>query len=264
MDWEIVEKAAITDDGELLFPEKLTREFLDRAKRTMGSYLFANQYMNVIVPVELQVFKKEWFHYYADAPKNNNTFIFVDPAISQADTADFTGVVVVSVDVEGRWYIKAAKRYKITPTQLIDLLFEIYKIFEPKIIGIEDVAYQKMILYVLDEEMRRRKQILPIKGIRPPSEKNKQMRIMSLMPRFEWGSLFLNRGLEDLEMELLAFPRGRHDDLIDALAYIEYIYYMPSKENPWMKRPPSQNHPEYESWFIQNKLRGRDVREEQE
>lgn len=260
MNWEVVEKKAILDDGTLLFPEKLTHEFLENARRVMGSYLFANQYMNEIIPKELQTFKKEWFHYYAEVPKIHNTFIFVDPAISQADTADFTGVVVCCVDVEGRWYIKAAKRYKITPTQLIELLFELNDTFHPKRIGIEEVAYQKMILYVLHEEMRKRNKTLPIVGIKPPTEKTKEMRILSLVPRFEWNNLFLNRGLHDLEMELLAFPRGRHDDLIDSLAYIEHISFIPKNRPDLITKPPSPNHPDYERWVIQQTVRGIDVK----
>jgi len=254
--WDVVIERAVRDDGSLLFPEKLGWEVLEEKKQIMGPYLYENQYMNNIIPTELQTFKKEWFNYYETIPKNHNTFIFVDPAISQADSADFTGVVVVGVDYDKRWYVKAAKRYKITPPQIINLLFDLNQTFNPSVIGIEEVAYQKALLYFLDEEMRRRKAILPVKGIRPPTEQTKQMRILgALVARMSWGRLFLNRGLHDLETELLGFPRGKHDDLIDALASIEYIYYPPNKEDEW-KVKPAPNHPKYEQWYIQNKLRG--------
>lgn len=251
MDWMLVEEKAIRDDGSLLFPEKLSREFLEQAKRTMGSYLFSNQYLNEVIPAELQTFKREWISYYKEIPKNHYNFVFIDPAISQADTADFTGVVVVAVDAEKRWYIQYAKRYKITPTQIIELIFKLNKEFSPMVIGIEEVAYQKALLYFLDEEMRRRDTFVPIKGIRPPIEKTKQMRILSLVPRFEFNRLFLNHGLQDLEMELMKFPRGAHDDLIDALAGIEYIYYPPEPDKEWEKKP-EPNSADYEKWYIHN------------
>lgn len=254
MEWEYVIEKAIRDDGSLLFPEKLSHEFLESAKKTMGSYLFANQYLNEIIPEGLQTFKKHWISYYAEVPSNHYNFIFIDPAISQADTADFTGVVVVAVDEEKRWYIRFAKRYKITPTEIISLIFALNAEFGPKIIGIEEVAYQKALLYFLDEEMRRRNILLPVKGIRPPTDKTKQMRILSLVPRFEWNRCFLNRGLQDLELELMKFPRGAHDDLIDALAGVEYIYYPPAKLPDWPK-PPGPSHPDYEKWYIQQKMK---------
>ena len=256
MEWEVVIEKAIRGDGSLFFPEKLSHEFLDNAKKSMGSYLFSNQYLNEIIPLDLQNFKQSWFQYYEQLPKNHYTFIFIDPAISQADSADFTGVVVVGVDPDKRFYIKFAKRYKITPTQIISLIFDLNAQFKPQVIGVEQVAYQKALLYFLDEEMRRRNTIVPVKGIMPPNDKTKQMRILSLVPRFEWGRVFLSRGLNDLEMELLSFPRGRHDDLIDALASIEYIYYAPKVEDQW-KKQPDPNHPDYERWYIHNKLKER-------
>lgn len=250
--WEVVYERAYNPDGSLFFRQKLTAEFLEQAKRTMGSYMFANQYLNEIIPTDKQTFKKEWFKYYDSIPEEAITFCFVDPAISQADTADYTGVVVVAVDNQANWYVKAAKRYKITPTQIINLLFELDRIFSPRIIGVEEVAYQKALLYFMDEEMRRRNKLLPIKGVKPPLDKSKQARILgALVPRIEWGRLFFNKGLEDFELELLSFPRGAHDDLIDAAAGIEYIYYKPDKipEIPFDKLSP--HHQDYERRYIE-------------
>lgn len=258
--WEVIIEKAVKPDGSPFFPQKLNLERLEQIKKAIGSYQYANQYDNEIIPLDKQTFKREWFKYYGSIPENTYNFVFVDPAISQADTADFTGVVCVAVDSDKRWYVRDAKRYKITPTQIISLLFEVNKVFKPQIIGIEDVAYQKALLYFLDEEMRRRNEILPVKGIRPPQDKSKQLRILSLVPRIEWGTLFLNRGLQDLEMELLSFPRGAHDDLIDALAAIEYIYYPPPKEKQWAKVPGPMN-ANYEQYYI-HKLMNK--REEQE
>lgn len=258
MKWSVVYEKAIRDDGSLYFPQKLSQEFLESQKRAQGSYVFSNQYLNEIIPKELQSFKREWFHYYKELPQRLNTFVFVDPAISQADTADFTGVAVVSVDADKRWYIRFARRYKATPTQVIDLLFALNQEFNPQAIGIEEVAYQKALLYFLDEEMRRRNILLPVKGIKPPNNKTKEMRILALVPRFEFGHVFLNHGLEDLELELVKFPRAAHDDLADALAGIEYIYYPPEKEKRWEK-PPAPNHPDYEKWYIETKMKGGSV-----
>lgn len=253
--WEIVYERAIKEDGSLYFPEKLSQEFLDRQKKTQGSYIFANQYLNEIIPTELQTFKKTWFKYYDKLPKDINTFIFIDPALSESISSDYTGVIVASVDEKKDWYIRFAKRLRVTPTQLIEYVFRLYNQFKPQTIGIEQVAYQKALLYFLDEEMRRRNVILPIKGIQPPTDKSKQMRILSLVPRFEWNHIFLSQGLADLELELLQFPRGGHDDLIDALAYLDYIAYAPMAEDKFKIKPPS-NSPNYEAWYINNLKNG--------
>lgn len=254
--WSMVYEKAIRDDGSLFFPKKLTHEFLANAKRTMGSYVFANQYMNEVIPLDAQSFKKDWFKYYDTLPHPIHTFVFIDPAISQADTADFTGVVVVHVDVNNRWYVSLAKRHKLTATQIIDLIFTINSQVHPQVIGIEDVAYQRALLHFMAEEMRRRNIHVPIHGVRPPPEKSKQTKILGLVPRFEWGSVFLSRGLVDLEGELLSFPRGSHDDLIDALASIEAITYPPQPEKVKFEKPHSPHDPRYEEWVRHQMHRG--------
>jgi predicted phage terminase large subunit-like protein len=256
MKWSVVYKRAYNDDGSLFFPEKLSYEFLESQKRSQGSYIFANQYLNEIIPAELQTFKKTWFRYYENLPKKRNTFIFIDPALSEADTSDSTGIVVVHTDSEKRWFIEHAARYRITPTKLIDYIFDLNKRYQPTCIGIEEVAYQKALLYFLSEEMRRRGIVLPATGIKYSPNKSKQTRILSLVPRFEWGHVLLNQGLTDLELELLQFPRGSHDDLIDALASIEYIANYPDEKPDELKKPHSPNHPDYERWVIQQKLKG--------
>lgn len=250
MKWEVIYKKAYNQDGSLFFPEKLTHEFLESTKRSMGSYLFANQYLNEIIPSELQTFKKEWFRYYVDLPKKLHTFIFIDPALSEADTSDYTGILVVHVDQKNEWYISYARRHRLTPTDLVRFVFTLNETYKPNIIGIEEVAYQKALLYFISEEMLRRKVVVPIAGIKYPTTKSKQTRILSLVPRFEWNHISMVQGLADLEIELLQFPRGSHDDLIDALASMEYIAFPPDDKEKPIEKPHSPNDPTYEKWYI--------------
>lgn len=253
--WKTVIRRAYNDDGSLFFPEKLTQEFLESAKRAMGSYWFSNQYLNEIIPADLQTFKREWFRYYAEIPKRLNTYTFIDPALSEAATSDFTGIVTVHVDVNGDWFVSYAKRHRLTPTELVDFVFRLDEEFKPKLIGIEEIAFQRALLYFISEEMRRRGKSVPIKGIKYPPQISKETKILSLVPRLEFGHILFNRGLEDLELELLQFPRGSHDDLIDALASIDSLVSVPDNKPDLIKKPHSPSDPAYESWFIQESLR---------
>lgn len=250
--WSLVYEKAIRADGSLFFPQRLTQEFLDNARRTMGSLLWANQYQNEIISEGDRVFKQEWFKYYDKLPDLKHTYAFIDPAISLEAGSDFTGIVIADIDTNGEWYIRLAKKVKLTPTQIVSVCFDIKKHYDPMLIGIEDVAYQKALLYFLDEEMKRRNVFVPIRGIKPPSDKTKEMRIMSLVPRFEWGHIYFAQGLKDLEMELLTFPRAAHDDISDALAYLEYIVQSPTKENTDDIKPHIGD-PNYEKWYIRQK-----------
>lgn len=259
--WSVVYKKAYNEDGSLFFPQKLTQDFLEKAKRTLGSYFFANQYLNEIIPDDARTFKREWFKYYETLPEIKYTFAFIDPAISQEEHADYTAAIVVDVDSNNYWYVRAANRYKIIPTQIVNLVFEIQTKFNCLCIGIEDVAYQKALLYMLDTEMKRRGILLPVKGVRPDTDKSKEYRIMGLQPRFEWNRIFLNRGLNDLELELLQFPRGGHDDLIDALSSIEQIAVIPQPRSTQDNEPHDKSSIEWERWYRRHLATGKDYQQ---
>jgi len=254
--WLVVYKKAIQDDGSLLFPEKLTKEFLETQKRKLGSYQFSNQYQNEIVPEDLQTFRKNWFRYFQVLPSPIFTFAMIDPAIGQKKTSDYTGIVIVSVDIDANWYVRLAKRERMTPTQIVDLCFKIQKEYNTMGIGIECIAYQQALMYMLSEETKRRKIMLPLKEINPPTDRTKEARIRSLVPRYEWGRIYHSAGLYDLESELLTFPRSSHDDLSDALSSIEELVIYPEKEKVKDERPNSPSDPRYESWYIRQKFKG--------
>jgi len=251
--WGIVYKSCYNEDGSLLFPERLTKEFLDAARRTMGPYLFSNNYENKVIPEGMQTFKKEWRRFFSVLPDRLNHFAFIDPAISEADTADYTGIVVVAVDQAKNWYVRYAKRHRLNPSQLIDMLFKIHDTFKTHMIGIEDVAFQRAIIHFSHEEMKRRNKHIPITGVKIGTDRTKEMRILSLVPRFEMGSLLLTQGLEDLLRELDEFPRGAHDDVLDALSSLEQIVSYPNERTNI--REPHPSDPGYEKWYIQQRHR---------
>lgn len=251
--WVVCYEKAIRDDGSLLFPKKLSHEYLQRQRKAQGSYIFAHQYQNEIIPSDDQDFKKEWLVYYKALPAIKHTFAFVDPAISLEDIADYTAFVVVDVDVDNQWYLKVAKRVRITATQTVKLIFDLQAMFKCQMIGIEVVAYQMAIMHFLQDEMRKRKITIPIHGVKRGPDKSKLTRIRSLVPRFEWARIQIKTGLYDFEDEYMKFPRGSYVDILDALASIEEIAYPPEKPKE-LDIEPAPNSPKYEQWYIRKRL----------
>lgn len=247
--WSVVYKSSGYSTGKLLFPERLTMAFLESQRRSQGSYIFFNQYENVCIPDDERRFKAEWIKYYVELPKNVWNFAFIDPAIGQKDHHDFTGIVVISVDHAGSWYVRVANRYRLTPTQIVDKMFELHKEFSLMGLGVEGVAYQEALIYLTSEEMRKRKQFLPLKDIKRQAV-SKETRILGLVPRFEFGNVYLNRGLMDFENEYNTFPRGKFDDLFDALASCEEIVHYPIYKEVEIVKPSHPGLPEYEQWHI--------------
>lgn len=246
----MVYEKAIKDDGSLFFPERLDQATLDRHRRQMGSYLFANQYLNVIVPDDERRFRREWLRYTTTIPQNCHHFGFIDPAFGQDQNHDFTGIAVISVDHQGTWYLRQASRHKITPTEIINRAFDLCENYQLDCLGVEDTAYQEALLYLISEEMGRRQKMLPLKGLKH-NKVSKETRILALVPRFEWSRIFCLPGFYDFEEEYLAFPRGSHDDILDALASLEELVYYPVLEEKKLEQPHSQNDPNYEAWYRQ-------------
>ncbi len=258
--WACAYDKAIRSDGSLLFPNKLSREYLDRQRKIQGSYIFAHQYQNEIIPGDDQDFKKSWLVKYTELPKIKHTFAMVDPAISLDQAACYTAFCVVDVDVNNTWYLKAARRVRITATQTVKLLFDLHSIYKCNMIGIETVAYQMALIHFIQDEMRKRKITLPIHGINRGPDKSKMMRIRSLVPRFEWQGILIKDGLTDFEDEYSKFPRGSYVDILDALSSIEEFAYPPEPEKKFLKKP-APNSPDYEAYYInslKNKQEGMD------
>ena len=71
--------------------------------------------------------------------------------------------------------------------------------------------------------------ITPLKA-----EKKKELRIDAIQPRFAVGTVWFKRNaawLDKIENELLSYPHGAHDDVIDALAYMEQLAAEPFSVN---------------------------------
>ena len=241
---------AIRDDGSLLFPEKLSKEFLESQRKAQGSYIFAHQYQNEIIPSEDQDFKREWIRYYTALPKRKTTICVIDPAISLDTDACYTSIVVLDCDENNDRYLRLARRMRITATQTVELIFNVNAKIKPNILGIESVAYQMALLQFVISECKKRNVHVPLHAIKRGPDKSKQMRIRSLVPWFEWQRTLVKPGLVEFEDEFLKFPRGSYVDILDALADAQELAYPPQKE----RKPsvqPAPNHPDYEKWFIQ-------------
>lgn len=222
------------DDLELLFPAKHSREHLKKLYEQLGPYFFSTQYLNDPIPPDDADFKREWFTYYDETDMKGrlmNKFTMIDPAISTEKTADYTAMVTVGVDELGLIYVLDVFRKRVGTADLIEEIFKLYQIYRPIVIGLEDVAFQKSLQYSLSEQMRDRNVFLPIKPLRPAG-RNKDQRIRGLQPLYANGRILHNKQVRNwnhLEDELLRFPRGKHDDVIDALAYALDIPIYPAK-----------------------------------
>jgi predicted phage terminase large subunit-like protein len=183
------------------------------------------QYQNVAVDDENAVFHKTWFHEYAPTDirdRKMTRFTAIDPAISLKERADFTAIVTIGVDVLGKIYVLEVKRGHYTEDQMVDELFTTNEIYHPLSICIETVAFQKTLQHYIMKEIKRRGHSLPLNEVMPESDESKEKRIRLLQPMYMRSDIFHSKAvanIEYLEDELLRFPKGKNDDVADAMAY---------------------------------------------
>ena len=187
--------------------------------------------MCLAVAPEKQVFKREYFKYYDQSNlnlRNLSIFTTVDVAIGQKDTADYTSVCTIGVNSDNHWFLLDIDYGRKNPSEQIDAIFKAVSKWHPLTVGVEKVAYQAALEHFLIKEMPLRNIFFTIKALLAAGKK--EMRIETLQPRFVAGTIWFPMGasfLTELELELLSFPKGLHDDLIDSLAYHSQIASAP-------------------------------------
>lgn len=238
---------AITNN-QPLWKEHLNLDELNRIKQDYLNnglgFVFYQEYQNDPVSDENRKFKIEKFKYLSSneaelEQKNLSTYITIDRGYSTEKTADFTGIIVNSVDSENTWYIRMAERFKGNEKELITKIFDLKEYYHPIRFGIEQKAYEYTLKPALDDEMRKRNDFFAVIELKDLG-RSKNIRIEGLVPRFETGSVYIKKDQTDLIDELIMFPKAVHDDLADALAYQLEIARM-SSQTARQYRPQGMN-----------------------
>src|SRR3989304_2839738 len=238
-------RGAYKDDGKLYFPELLSEEKLTELKGLQGSYIFSSFYLNNPVDEASALIKKSQIKYWGEGdaklPTNLNVFAVCDPAVSQAETADESSIVVVGVDTDNNWRVLEVRSGQWTTFELIEQLFAVHAQWKPITMTLEVIGQAQGIMLPIHDEEDRRKIYLPLMEITSRPQVRKEIRIRSvLQPRFERGKVFIKRDMFDLEEQIIHFPRSKRDDMIDALTDVEDIAY--SAENPDQPYKESGSH----------------------
>jgi hypothetical protein len=143
-----------------------------------------------------------------------NVFMGIDPASSTKQTADYSTIVPVAIDALSNRFVLPYFRSHVTPLKLGEAILEYYDRYEPAKTRIESVGYQEML-----REYVRSKKYIPGMEIKENPRGSKSSRLETLEPMFAQHRIFILRTMQPLVDELLMYPRGKHDDLLDGLYY---------------------------------------------
>lgn len=231
---------------QTLWPEWWDIERLLFRRADIGEYAYQSEFLNNPIDDKTALIKRNWIYGddrqvlfdLKDMPKITDgerigewDFVkkvgAIDPAISQKETADFTALGSAGVCKEGYIWVYQAAHKRITLKGQVDWICESHEANDYDVFGIETVAYQTALKQEVDRISRELGIYVPTQRLIPTRDKVARVKLLSVY--FEQGIIKIERHLADLINELLVFPKGEHDDLVDLLVYL-VLLAKPSKQ----------------------------------
>jgi len=217
---------------ESFFEKRFPLVFLEKMRDDPETRVsFSTQYQQNPVNKESQEFHEERIRYYTELPKKWRIFTACDPAFSKKQSADYTAIITWMFD----WldmYVLEYSHGKFDPTELINKLIYHKQKRNPEKIWIEAFQAQQMIWFNLRIELERRWMYANIEDIKQTGDK--ETKIRKLIPLYQRWHIFHKVGMAALENEMTRFPRGKHDDIIDAMQMLYSMYQI--TPNTWFPK----------------------------
>lgn len=230
---------------EPLAPSRFNLWDLELIKQSYWAVNFDCQYQQNPIAKWSQEFHEEWFKYYDDIPNEYwRVFTTVDPAFSKKKTAD-NSVVTTAKIIKDRIYILEQTAWKFDPAELEDQIIYHTKKWKVETIGVESIAAQVTITFSLRRRLLKEElHMTQIEEIRQRDDK--WAKIRALIPLYRNWLIFHKRDMEDLENELMKFPRWKRDDRADCLQMLLHLYEL----MPWSNKIYNMPKVKYNKWGL--------------
>lgn len=190
----------------------------------IGSITFAQEYQHKPFSEEDAIIQPDWIKECepSQVPDKHTRLarvLTIDPAASERQTADFTAMIVADLYTDGNVYIRAIRNQRTSPSVTADTVRGLDEIYKPQVIGIEKGALGLVFRDLLEG--------LPVIGLEP--DKDKVRRLLAISRFFEAGRVYIVKDIQNgqaFREQLIEFPKGTHDDMVDAAAYAVRLLFV--------------------------------------
>ena len=227
--WKSVRyRAHNRDFSAILWPENYTEAWFNERYDDFASQgitdVYSQEYLNTPLDEANTYFSRRDFQKRGDKDRGTalHYYITADLAISQESRADYSVFIVAGMDENRRLHVVNVIRERLDARDIVDLILHLQRTYEPEAFGIEDMQVSKSIGPFLKEEMIR-ENVFPNLVLLKHNGKDKIFRARSIQARMRAGGVLFEKESDwyhDFEDECMKFPRDRHDDQVDAFAYM--------------------------------------------
>jgi predicted phage terminase large subunit-like protein len=206
-----------------LWPERQGLAELESQRRTVGSYAFAGQYQQNPVPQDAELFRREWWHYYEQPPlRLDDITQSWDLSFKDGDSNDYVVGLVFGRVGELVYVLDRYKAKAPFTTTCHAIKAMVAKYPTTRSVLVEDAANGPAVVDALKTVIRGILAVTPHGGkwsrasaVQPWIEARQ---VLLPNPRFADGHLNAQRAwVEDFVDQCASFPKGEHDDDVDAL-----------------------------------------------
>ena len=218
-----------TADNETIDPKEI-----EAAKRTLSSFAFKQEYLSSFDNAGADVFKAEWFKTSAE-PQYGDYVIAIDlagfeevgkNAGASKKRLDESALAIVKVEDNGNWWVEKILHGRWDIKETAVTILKCIRDYQPIAVGIERGALKNAVLPYLNDLMRKNNIYSHIQDLTHGNKKKTDRVVWSLQGRMEHGRISFNEDEDWDEFldQLVMFPTaGVHDDLVDALSYVDQL-----------------------------------------
>lgn len=205
---------------------------LKRIRSNLQPSIWQALYQQDPVPDGGMYFRLEYFQYYPIYPSLKDCMVITacDFAIGEKQQNDFTVVATIAVAPDGRMYVLNVLRFKEDTYGIVQKMLTEVARWSVGVgsyqLAVEDGQLWRAIKPVFEAECRAWQLAPPVEPMRPSTDK--QARARPLQGAMQHGRVYFpleSSWLIDCRNEMLRFPFGAHDDMVDALAWAVHLAY---------------------------------------
>jgi predicted phage terminase large subunit-like protein len=229
--WKIINLPAIAEDddplkrkpGDLLWPERFDLEFME-AQQRLDPRGFSALYQQRPSPEDGDLIRRENIHYYGgkDLPSDLRIYAASDHAVGIDKTRnDRTCLLIVGVDHRDDIYLLDCFWQRAPADKTVQAMLDLMRRWKPLIWWAERGHISKSIGPFLRKRMLEERVFCRIEEATPVN--NKVQRAQSIIARIAMDKVIWPKSAHWSQAsvdEVLKFPNARHDDFVDALAWI--------------------------------------------